>query len=502
MNLAAYVHKWALARPDSPAVARGTDRLYDYRALSDRVSRLAGGLLGLGLSPGDHAALLMKNVPQFWDCLLACWHAGLVAVPINAKLHPREIAFILQHSESRLCLATAELAQSVDPSSIRVVDVEASQYQDLFDSTPATLAHADGDTSAWLFYTSGTTGQPKGALLSFRNLLTMCLCYINDIDTQPPWTAILHPAPLSHGSGLYGLAHLMKGSCQVIPQSGGFEPSEIFELTKAWPNCVFFAAPTMVRRLTASDEADLSGLKAIIFGGAPMLVEDVKAFITRFGPKLAQLYGQGESPMTITGMSTDIFGATDHPRWEQRLASAGLAQSAVEIRVVDANGHPVPTEETGEILVCGDSVMKGYWKNPEATEAAIRDGWLWTGDLGNLDSEGFLTLLDRSKDVIISGGSNIYPREVEEVLRQHSAVTEVSVIGRPDPEWGEVVVAYLVTKDAQPIPEAELDAICLNHIARFKRPRAYRFVNEIPKNNYGKIQKTILREWEKTARPN
>jgi len=339
-------------------------------------------------------------------------------------------------------------------------------------------------------------------MLSFRNLLTMCLCYFADIDSAPPWSAILHPAPLSHGAGLYGLAHLMKGSCQVIPESGGFDPEEIFRLVAAWPGSVFFAAPTMVRRLTAHPHpGDLPGLKTVIYGGAPMLVEDIKAFIQRFGPRLAQLYGQGETPMTISGMGTRYFADSHHPRWLQRLASAGLPQSAVDVRVAGPDGTSVPCGEVGEIMVRGDSVMKGYWRNPEATAAAIRDGWLWTGDLGSLDEEGFLTLRDRSKDVIISGGANIYPREVEEVLLRHPSVAEVSVIGRPDAEWGEVVVAYVTTVEGILIPSDELDQLCLDNIARFKRPKAYRFVAEIPRNNYGKIQKTVLREWEISAPP-
>lgn len=500
MNFASHVHKWSRVRPRAPALALGGRTLYDYRTLSTRVAALAGGLSGLGLRPGQHVALLMKNVPQFWECLLACWHAGLVAVPVNARLHPKEVGFILAHAEARLCLATGDLAPTVDPSLVAVVDVESAAYERLFLAQSPALHFSRPDDCAWLFYTSGTTGQPKGAMLSFRNLLTMCHCYGADIDPQPPWTAILHVAPLSHGSGLYGVAHLVKGSCQVIPESGGFDAGEIFDLAAAWPDCVMFAAPTMVRRLTAwPAQTDFAGLKAVIYGGAPMLVEDVKAFIDRFGPRLAQLYGQGESPMTISGMSRDYFADRAHPRWERRLASAGLPQSAVDVQVVDSQGTPVAAGDSGEILVRGDSVMLGYWRNPEATAATVRNGWLWTGDIGRMDDEGFLTILDRSKDVIISGGVNIYPREVEEVLRLHPAVAEVSVIGRPDPEWGEVVVAYLSTTSGQPIAEAELDRLCLQYIARFKRPKAYRFLPEMPKNNTGKILKTALRDEEKLA---
>jgi len=207
-----------------------------------------------------------------------------------------------------------------------------------------------------------------------------------------------------------------------------------------------------------------------------------------------QIYGQGESPMTITALSRAHLAARGHPRYDQRIASVGVAQSLVEVRVGDAEGRPVATNVVGEVLVRGETVMQGYWQNPEATAATICDGWLITGDVGSLDEDGFLTLKDRSKDVVISGGSNIYPREVEEVLLRHPGVAEVSVIGRRHPEWGELVVAFIVAKPGAAPSEAELDGLCLEQIARFKRPKAYRFVAVLPKNNYGKVLKTELRE--------
>jgi long-chain acyl-CoA synthetase len=213
------------------------------------------------------------------------------------------------------------------------------------------------------------------------------------------------------------------------------------------------------------------------------------------GNRFVQIYGQGESPMTITVLSRYHFTNVDHPRYESRLASVGVAQTLVEVRVADNNGHSLANGEIGEVLVRGPSVMLGYWNNPEATAAAIRDGWLFTGDMGCMDDDGFLTLKDRSKDMIISGGSNIYPREVEEVLLLHPAVQEVSVIGRKHPEWGEEVIAFVVTKDGKPVDVAELDELCLKNIARFKRPKHYRFIKALPKSNYGKVLKTELRLW-------
>ena len=225
-----------------------------------------------------------------------------------------------------------------------------------------------------------------------------------------------------------------------------------------------------------------------------MYVADLKKAMQVLGPKLAQIYGQGESPMTITVLSKDLHKAVEHPDYEDRLASVGVAHSVVDVRILDGDGKPMPTGEPGEVCVKGATVMKGYWRNDEATANAIWNGWLFTGDMGRMDEGGFLTLMDRSKDMIISGGSNIYPREIEEVLQGHPGVSEVSVVGKPDDDWGENVVAFVVPCGDGLVSEGELDALCLENIARFKRPKEYRFVDELPKNNYGKILKTELRK--------
>ena len=334
-------------------------------------------------------------------------------------------------------------------------------------------------------------------MLSHRNLLSMCFCYFADVDPGAPWRCLLHAAPMSHGSGLYGLAHIMQGSLHVIPRSHGFESDEIFALIGRWPGLTFFAAPTMVKRLLADDAgADTSNLKLIVYGGGPMYVEDTLAALERFGPKLSQLYGQGESPMTISALPAAVHAEREHPRWVERLASVGTPQSVVEVRVAGEHDEPLAVGETGEILVRGDSVMSGYWGNPAASADTLRGGWLHTGDIGVFDEEGFLTLKDRSKDVIISGGANIYPREVEEILVGHPSVAEVSVVGRPDREWGERVVAYVVPSAGATFDEEALDRFCIERLARFKRPRIYRNVEALPKNNYGKVMKRTLRERE------
>ncbi|MBC7995963.1 MAG: AMP-binding protein, partial [Rhizobacter sp.] len=292
------------------------------------------------------------------------------------------------------------------------------------------------------------------------------------------------------------LPHVLAGARHVVPLSGGFDAAEVLALGRHFGAISMFAAPTIVRRLVDQAVAqgeDGTGLKTIVYGGGPMYVEDIQRALRVMGPRFVQIYGQGESPMTITALSRQQLMGTQHPQYLARLGSVGVAQSAVELRVTDAQGRDLPCGETGEVVLRGDSVMAGYWRDEAATAHTLRDGWLFTGDMGSLDAQGFLTLRDRSKDVIISGGSNIYPREVEEALLHHPSVAEVSVIGRADSDWGEVVVAFIVACEGTPLDPQMLDAVCHEHIARFKRPKEYHFVDALPKNHYGKVLKTELR---------
>ena len=462
MNVVQFLLQNARRQPDRPALAVGEKVVSSYSDLASRAGWLASGLLRqFDLKAGDRVAFAMKNCPQYWELLFACWHAGLTAVPMNAKLHAKEFEYIVGNCEAKACFFDAKEFEDLH-----------GEPREPYDSRP--------DDVAWLFYTSGTTGVPKGAMLTHRNLLFASQAYFADIDKLGPGDAILHAAPLSHGSGLYGLPHFAAGAVNVIPESGGFDAEELFGLMDRWPNASLFAAPTMIVRLLASPAARRSRpLKTICYGGAPMYVADALRAIDLFGGEhLYQLYGQGESPMTITGLAKEFHIGRSN------LETCGTARTGVEVKVL----------ESGEVATRSDCVMAGYWNNPEATANALQGGWLHTGDIGRIDVRGFLTLLDRSKDMIISGGSNIYPREIEEVLLRHPAVAECSVVGRPHPEWGEEVVAFVVLKRNLSVREQELNNLCLSNIARFKRPREYRFVDGLPKNNYGKVLKTELRK--------
>ncbi|HEU5267246.1 MAG TPA: AMP-binding protein [Jatrophihabitans sp.] len=505
MNVAVWVDRQGRRRPDDPALADG-DRVHaSWGAMAARVAAGAGGLReSFGLSPGDRVAIVMRNRPEYLEALFAIWHAGLVAVPVNARLHRDEFAYILDDSGTAVVITDDEHAEDIEPLVDKIDTLHAAvlapgpRWDRLTSSAPARLVDRQPGDAAWLFYTSGTTGRSKGATLTHRNLLMASLSYFADIDQVMPQDCILHAAPLSHGSGLYGLPHVARGAVSVIPHSGGVDGGEIAALLRRWPGMSLFAAPTMVKRLAgdrAIATADLSHLKTIVYGGAPMYLADLEAALGVFGPRLAQIYGQGETPMTITALSKADHAERDHPRWRERMQSVGFPRTDVEVRVVGDADDELRAGEIGEVVVRGDVVMAGYWNQPDATAETLRGGWLHTGDVGSFDAEGYLTLRDRSKDLIISGGMNIYPREVEEALLRHSDVRAAAVVGRPDPEWGEAVVAFVVAADGAAPPSVEdLDRACLETIARFKRPKDYRFVDALPTNNYGKVVKRELRD--------
>ncbi len=501
MNVAHLVNRIARHDRSLAAVTAGGTR-WTYGELADRVARTAGAFrCRHGLAPGARVAIAMENSPAYLQIMFGCWQAGLCVVPMNAKLHPKEFAYILENSGASLCVVSPALhdgiaAEAKGLPGLKFIPTDSEAFARLTEEAPLTPAERAPADPAWLFYTSGTTGRPKGATLTLRNLFFMTICHYADIDAVEAGDTLLHAAPLSHGSGLYALPHMAKGGHQVIPASGHFQPDEIFGLIAEHRNVSVFAVPTMLVRLINSPAAstvDFTNLRTIIYGGSPMYIADLQRALDCLGPKLVQIYGQGESPVTITSLSKADHAARTHPRYRDRLASCGIARTGVEVHVVDADDRDLPLGEVGEVITRSDCVMAGYWNDPAASAQTLRGGWLHTGDVGSLDEDGFLTLKDRSKDLIISGGSNVYPREIEEVLLRHADVVEASVVGAPHPEWGEEVVAFVVRKPGSRLADADLDALCLDHIARFKRPRRYLFVEELPKNNYGKVLKSELR---------
>ncbi|WLH82394.1 class I adenylate-forming enzyme family protein [Pseudomonas sp. FP2338] len=505
MNIANWLHDTQRRDPQRPALFEGTRQVADYATFAAHVRQRAAQLVDqYGLVPGDAVALLMKNSCDYLEVLYAVWWLGGVVVPINAKLHPAEAAWIATDAEARLIFTDGGrvFASSRDlPARCKELDARTLPPTRGWPTLEQPVPRQDQDL-AWLFYTSGTTGRSKGVMLSHGNLVAMSLCYPTDVDPVSADDAAVYAAPMSHGAGLYNFIHVRCGARHVVPASGGFDAGELFGLAEQLGNVSLFAAPTMVKRMVEQARRQGyggDGIKTIVYGGGPMYLADLCEALDTFGPRLVQIYGQGESPMTISVLPRALIADRQRSGWSTLAASVGHAQACVEIRILDARHQPLPTGERGEIAVRGATVMQGYWRNPQATAQTLVDGWLLTGDIGFLDPAGYLTLTDRSKDVIISGGSNVYPREVEEVLVQHPEVSEVCVVGEPDAQWGESVVAFVVTRSGQALDEAELTAWFLERMASFKKPKKYVFRADLPKNSYGKTLKTDLRQWLKAA---
>jgi acyl-CoA synthetase (AMP-forming)/AMP-acid ligase II len=485
LNLFELLDQATARHGDRGAVYHGERQLHTWGELRERVLRLAASIRELGA--GARVAVASENRPEIVELMFAIWASECVVVPINYKLHPREMEQILDDAGVSQVFASPKIGEalaSVTAVSIETVDSQA--YSKRLDNAPSDPPRiTDPSTLAWLFYTSGTTGKSKGAMLSHRNLMAMTVAHLADFDAPDEDCSLVHGAPMSHGSGLYIAPYVLRGARQVIPESSAFEPEEFLDLCDHHPGCSAFLAPTMVQRLLQTGRACPHNLRTVIYGGGPMYVDGLKKAMAAFGPIFVQLYGQGEAPMTITGLRrADHLDADD-----AILGSVGYARSGVDVAVLRDDGAPATIGEIGEIVCRGDVVMSGYWNNPEATTATLQNGWLRTGDMGSFDDRGYLTLRDRSKDVVISGGSNIYPREVEEALLEHPSVSEAGVVGAPDAEWGEIVVAFIVGS----VSAAELDAHLLERIARFKRPKRYEFIDELPKNSYGKVLKRELR---------
>ncbi len=485
LNLFALLDQAAARYADRGAVFEGKRSLCTWGELRDRALRLATSVRQTG-GAGARIAIASENRPEIVELMFAIWAAECAVVPINYKLHPREMAQILEDADVSQVFASPKIApQLASVAEFPIETVGTHAYSQRLSAEPCTLRFTDPSTLAWLFYTSGTTGRSKGAMLSHRSLMAMTVAHLADIDAPDENCSLVHGAPMSHGSGLYIAPYVLRGARQVVPESGGFDPAEFLDLCEHHPGSSAFLAPTMVQRLVDTGRDRPNNLRTIVYGGGPMYVDILRRAMGAFGSIFAQIYGQGESPMTITGLRRGDHDSGD----DAILGSVGYARSGMDVAVLREDGTRTDTGEIGEIVCRGEAVMSGYWNNPEATRSTLKDGWLYTGDMGSFDERGYLTLRDRSKDVVISGGSNIYPREVEEVLLEHPGVSEAAVVGQPDAEWGEVVVAFIVGAVE---PDA-LDAHLLERIARFKRPKRYLFVDALPKNSYGKVLKRELR---------
>jgi len=517
MNVGTLFTKSARTYPEKLFIAYGDYEL-TYQQANKRINKLANGLKSLGIKKGENVVILLHNCPEFLETLFACFKAGIGTVPINFRLHPKECSFIINNSEAVAVILGDDFRNSLYALKKEMPRVNhyicisdplegMLRYEELIDGKSAHFLDVDveRDDLAWLFYTSGTTGQPKGAMLTHHVLTTMTMNFFADITPLGPEDAILHAAPLSHGSGLYCLPNVAKGAANVILKSKTFDPKIVFETIERRKVTNMFLAPAMIKRLITSPEinrSDLSSLKCIHYGGAPIYVEDLKSAVKKLGQVFVQLFGQAESPMTISYLRKEEHLLEGSEEQMRRLTSAGIPRTDVEVNIFNEKDEEVPPGQMGEIVVRGEVVMKGYWKNPKATTETLRGGWLHTGDLGIMDEKGYVYILDRAKDMIISGGENIYSREIEDVILQHPSVHEVTVIGVPDETWGEAIKAIVALKEGQKATEEEIINFCKGYLASYKKPKSVEFTDVIPKNPYGKVLKREIREkyWVGQAR--
>lgn len=509
MNIGHLLTKASRTYSERLSLVYGDER-FTYQETNERVNRFANTFKVLGLRKGDRLALVQRNCPQILETIFACFKAGIAAVPINARLHPKELAYIIDDSGAKALVYSEEFIETV--KSIREYlrgtrhficlseAPDSLDYEKLISSGKPEEAEVDVNTNdlAWIFYTSGTTGKPKGAMLTHKTILTMIINYYADIYFLSPEDVVLHIAPLTHGSGFYALPVFGKGSLNLILKAKKFDPELIFQtIEEKRVTNIAFVTPTVINMLLHSphiDKYDLSSLRCIVYGGSPMYVEDLKRAIKKMGKIFVQIYGQGEAPMTISYLRREehLIGGTEEEM--ARLMSAGIPRTDVELKIFDEQDSELPLGKMGEVVVRGDIVMKGYWNKPDDTAETLRNGWLHTGDLGMMDDEGYIYIMDRKKDMIISGGINIYPREVEEVMLRHPAIHEVAVIGVPDPIWGESIKAIVVLRDGVKATEEEIIGFCKDNIASFKKPKSVEFVDSLPKSAYGKIPKREIRE--------
>ncbi len=512
MNLGEILAVSARQHPDRTAVIwdHGNQRR-TYAELNRRADALAAALTEeVGVRPQDRVALMMTNTPELLEALFAVWKAGATVVPLNARYTQDEILYHVGDSEARVLLAGDEFAAALSPIQEKLgldtlilsgdgtggleggIALEGLLERH-YGRAPEIPPTGDDDV-AWLAYTSGTTGRPKGAMLTHGNLTFVAVSWLADLQRLEPEDVGLVAAPLTHGAGMMALAFVMKAATQVILQPSGFDTAQFLSdvaehrVTHTW------LVPTQIKMVLDHadlDGADLSSLKTIVYGGAPMYVEDLKEAIRRIGPVFMQLFAQSESPMTGTYLRPQEH-VLEGPGSE-RLASCGYARSGTEVAILDDKGSPLPPGEIGEICIRCPAVMKGYWRRPDATAETIRDGWLHTGDIGKMDDGGYVFILDRTKDMLISGGLNVYPREIEEVLLRHAGISQAAVIGVPDERWGEAVKAIVVPAPGARLSEAEVVAFAASQLAGYKKPKSVEFVTDLPKTTVGKIDKKALR---------
>jgi len=499
----------ATAQPEAEAVVFEETRL-SYGRLNERVNRLANGLEGLGLCRGDHVALLLENCHQYLEAYYALSKAGMVAVPLNWRLSDEELRYIVDHSESAALITDQGHAKAALLLRERIerlehligVGVEENSGLTSYEEILATGSPdepsregLDEDGLAVLMYTGGTTGLPKGVMLSHRNLLA-AVNAIAGIGMQATGARTLYALPLFHIANWQAFLFHAVGGCVIVSRRA--DPKRIVDLLLREKPVLVNLVPTVYESLLAFpgiEELDFSFVGRFTVSGAPMAADSMRRCEKVFGMRFGKGYGLTEAAPAVSSLGPDEYAFEGDPKLVAQGRSVGKPLANVEVRICHQDGRECKTREEGEITVRGPNVMLGYWRDPERTREALRDGWLWTGDLGFVDEEGYLFLTDRKGDMIISGGENVHPTETENTLQEHPAVREVAVIGLPDPKWGEAVKAVVALEPGGAASEDELIAFCKERIAGYKCPRSIDFAPELPKSTVGKILRKDVKKW-------
>ncbi|WP_040759215.1 class I adenylate-forming enzyme family protein [Sporosarcina newyorkensis] len=508
MDIGTTLARNARRTPDKEAIYF-KDHVYTYGRLNREVNKLAHGLIARGIEKGDKVAILMKNSDMFVIAFYAVMKVGGVAVPINFRLTQEEVRYILNDSDASAVLFDEEYAVLVNQAVAdnqkvlfqvsvgeKAVGEQIKMAEILTKNDADPSIEVDESDDAEILYTSGTTGRPKGALFDHHRVLHVAFSTAIMMKISPD-DNLLHVAPLFHSAqlNLFMITGTFLGSTQVIHQE--FDPRQVLQSIEKYKISIFFAVPTMYNYLLLvpdRESFDLTSVKRCGYGAAPMPVALLEKSIAMF--KNDQFHNM--CGLTEAGPGGIILPPEKH---KDKIGAGGKAMLNTEVRVVSDTGDDVLPGQVGEFIIKSEMVMKGYYKNPEETRKALRDGWLYTGDLALIDEEGFITLVDRKKDMIISGGENVYSTEVEQILYKHPKLMDAAIIGLPDEVWGEKVVAIVVPNEGEVVDEEEIKTFCGQHLAKYKVPTQIFVEKQIPRNASGKVLKYRIREALSNGKP-
>jgi len=503
MNLGHFVDQNARRLGDRPGFVWG-DRVWSWAEFDARVRALAVALVqDGGIVKGDRVLVQSQNCNQMFESMFACFRIGAVWVPANFRGTPDDLRWMAKLSGAKLLICNADFPDhaQIETADLKTrfaigsadfgVDVDDLIAQHMGADSP--LAPVDRDDPAWFFFTSGTTGRPKASVLTHGQLAFVINNHLCDlVPGIAAEDASLVVAPLSHGAGMHQLLMVARGAPTILPAAARFDTAEIWEMVERWRVTNIFTVPTILKMLVEAPQIadhDHSSLRYVIYAGAPMYRTDQIRALETLGPVLVQYFGLGE----VTGAITYLPPAEHDAGEGARVGTCGFARTGMHVQIQDETGAECPVGETGEICVTGPAVFAGYWDNPEANAKSFRDGWFCTGDLGRMDAQGFVFITGRQSDMFISGGSNIYPLEIEEKILTHPDVAETAVFGMPDPKWGEVGVVVSALKPGASLDGPALEAFLRTRIASYKIPRQFHFWDSLPKTGYGKLSKLLLR---------